>query len=158
MSSDEKQDDAEVKIQEQRCKMYILRESQLEDNISKAYSLVWGQCTNALQSVVKGLDNYDEKSDDYNVIWLLTSLKKITSGVDVKANVRITLISAIQTFFSMRQGQFESNDSYLKRFNSNIKTVEMAQGKHIFCATDLMEKATDKPTSQEIRNEEEKFR
>ena len=145
-------------MQEQRYKMYILRESQLEDNISKAYSLVWGQCTNALQSVVKGLDNYDEKSDDYNVIWLLTSLKKVTSGVDVKANDRVTLLDAIQTLFSMRQVKFELNDSYLERFNSNIKTVEMAQGKHIFCATDLMEKATDKPTSQEIRNKGEKFK
>ena len=156
--SEEEEDDAEVKMQEQRYKMYILRESQLEDNLSKAYSLVWGQCTNALQSVIKGLDNYDEKSDDYDVIWLLTSLKKITSGVDIKANVRVTLFEAIQTLFSMRQGQFESNDSYLEIFNSNIKTLEMAQGKHILCATDLMEKDSDVPTAQEIRNEEEKFK
>ena len=91
-------------MQEQRYKMYILCESPLEDNMSKAYSLVWGQCTNALQSLIKGLDNYDEKSNDYDVIWLLTSLKKITSGVDVKANVRVTLFDAIQTLFSMRQG------------------------------------------------------
>ena len=156
--SDEEDDDAEVNMQEQRYKMYILRESQLEDNLSKAYSLVWGQGTNALQSMVKGLDDYDEKSDDYDIIWLLTSLKTIPLGVDVKANVRVTLLDAIQTLFSMRQGQFESNDSYLERFNSNIKTLEMAQGKHILCAIDLMEKATDEPTAQEIRNEEEKFK
>ena len=158
MSSEEEKDEAEVKMQEQRYKMYISRELQLEDNLSKAYSLVWGQCTNALQSVIKGLDGYDEKSDDYDVIWLLTSLKKITSGVDIKANVRVTLFDAIQTLFSMRQGQFESNDSYLERFNSNIKTLEMAQGKHVLCATDLMDKNSDVPTAQEIRNEEEKFK
>ena len=158
LSSEEAKDDAEVKMQEQRYKMYISRELQLEDNLSKAYSLVWGQCTNALQSVIKGLDGYDEKSDDYDVIWLLTSLKKITSGVDIKANVRVTLFDAIQTLFSMRQGQFESNDSYLERFNSNIKTLEMAQGKHVLCATDLMDKNSDVPTAQEIRNEEEKFK
>ena len=158
LSTEEETDTAEVKMQEQRYKMYISREMQLEDNLSKAYSLVWGQCTNALQSVIKGLDDYDEKLDDYDVIWLLTSLKKITSGVDIKANVRVTLFEAIQTLFSMRQGQFESNDSYLERFNSNVKTLEMAQGKHVLCANELMDKESDLPTAQEIRNEEEKFK
>ena len=84
LSSEEEEDDAEVKMQEQRYKMYILRESQLEDNLSKAYSLVWGQCTNALQSVIKGLNNYNEKSDDYDVIWLLTSLKNLRSRYQSK--------------------------------------------------------------------------
>ena len=82
----------------------------------------------------------------------------ITLGVNVKANVRVTLLNAIQTLLSMRRGQFESNDSFLERFNSNIRTLEMAQGKNILCAMDLMEKATDKPMAQEIRNEEEKFK
>ena len=34
----------------------------------------------------------------------------------------------------------------------------MAQGKHILCATDLMEKNSDVPTAQEIRNKEERFK
>ena len=58
-------------MQQEFYQTFILRESQLEDNLLKAYSLVWGQYTSALQSVVKGLEDYNDNSDDYNVIWLL---------------------------------------------------------------------------------------
>ena len=58
----------------------------------------------------------------------------------------------------MRQGQFEPNNSSLQRFNSNIKTVEMANGNHIFCATEIMEKEGADPTLQEVRIEEEIFK
>ena len=119
-------------MQQEHYKMFTSQESQLEDNMPKAYSLLWGQCTSALQSVVKDVEEYNDKSDKYDTLWFLTCLKKIMSGVDIKANVHTTLFDAIQTLFSMKHGQFESNDSYLERFNSNLKTVKIAQGEHIF--------------------------
>ena len=48
----------------------------------------------------------------------MEELKKITAGVDIKANPRLSLIEHIVSFVTMRQGTAETNDDYLERFNS----------------------------------------
>ena len=36
------------------------------------------------------------------------------------------------TLFTMRQGDIEPNDGYLIRFKSNVQSLELAGGEHIF--------------------------
>ena len=54
----------------------------------------------------------------------------------------------------MRQGLIESNDNYMKRFNSNLQTLELAGGEHIlkcFHLTKCVNK--NNPTEVEIKVE-----
>ena len=124
---------------QERLKAYVSRENQLKDNIVKVYGLVWRQCTSALQAVLKGHEGYTLCATTHDLVWILTEIKKVVSGVDVKANSHDTLFDALQTLFNMRQQQNESNDHYLERFNSNVHTVDMAKGGHIFCSHELIE-------------------
>ena len=49
-------------IFKEQVKDYILRRRNIENNIIKVYTLIWGQCTEALQSAVKLNDQFEEKS------------------------------------------------------------------------------------------------
>ena len=39
-------------ILDQQVKLYITKESEIKDNISNMHEMFWGQCTDALQSMI----------------------------------------------------------------------------------------------------------
>ena len=86
----------------------------------------WGQFTEELQAEVKCLDDYGPKSEEIAVIWLLGAFQEVTSGVDSKIDVIFIEHEALLIFITMRQGQSESNDKYLKRFRSNYITLKLS--------------------------------
>ena len=50
----------------------------------------------------------------------------------------------------MRQKEDENNEDYVKRFNGNAQTLELAGGAHIFFGPQLVESADpDSPTEDE---------
>ena len=147
-------------LQQERLKAYVLRENQLKDNIIKVYGLLWRQCSSALQAVIKGNEEFKLKSSSHDLLWLLKDIKKIVSGVDVKANAHQTMFEALIALVNTRQQQSESNDHYMERFKSNVNTLEMAKGGHIFCSRELVKIDKDKanPTDHQVSEEEEKFK
>ena len=58
----------------------------------------------------------------------------------------------------MRQGNTESNDDFLRRFNSNLQTLQLTGGSHILCSPDTIDKVGTVATPAEISKEEEKFK
>jgi len=150
-------DQIEKDIQRERIKQFVSREYVLRSNMEKLYGLLWGQCSSALQATIKGINEYEDKSDDFDPIWLLIEIKKAISGIDLKANPRLTLHEAVSTLYKMKQGETEANDNYLERFKSNIMTVELTGGKDFFCSKGIMTKDDDDPTDDEIKAEEDKM-
>ena len=88
---------------------------------------------------------------------MLIEIKKAISGIDLKANPRLTLHEAVSTLYKIKQGETEANDNYLERFKSNIITVELTGGKDCFCSKVIMTKDNDDSTIDEIKTEEEKI-
>ena len=86
--------------------------------------------------------------DDHNIMWLLENLKKAVSGINSKANTRMTLVKAITSLINTKQGATESDDKFLTRFKSSVNTVELAGGNIIFFPTNLMEKVGVVPDAQ----------
>ena len=56
------------------------------ENTEKVYGLIWGQYSAALQALIKGVSGYNENAVSFDTIWLLKELKKVTTGIDSKAN------------------------------------------------------------------------
>jgi len=52
---------------------------------------------------------------------VIKKLKKVATGLDTKANPALTLHEQMLAFFNMLQGQTESDDNYLSRFNFKLK-------------------------------------
>ena len=138
---DEDQSSAtKVKIWELKVKKYLDREEKLEKNTNKIYALTIGQCTPVLHSMLKGDPDYDTKSCTFDALWLLQRLKILTASVDTKANLALVLHEQLLAFMTIRQGQNESEDEYLQRFNSRVKSLEMSGGSHIFTSPQLLKK------------------
>ena len=125
----------------------------LRSNIEKLYGLLWGQFSSTLQTTIKGTSKYEDNSDDFDAIWLLTEIKIVISGIDLKANPSLTLHEALLTLYKMKQGETKANDNYLERFKSNIMTVELIGGKDFFCSKGIMTKDKGDPTDDEIKTE-----
>ena len=113
-------------------KEYVVRETNVRKDTEKAFGVVWGQRSSALQSYIKGPSKYEPKSSSFNILWLLVELKKAVSGIDKKINPHLTLHEVVASLYKMKQGHNESTDHYFERFKANVKTVKLAKGGHIF--------------------------
>ena len=153
----DKDDPTEKAIQAEEIKLYVKQRSMIRSNIKKVFALIWGQCSEPLQTLVKNKTKYKENEKKKDVVWLLKGLKEITSGLDVLSNKRGTLHNALINFATMKQSRSESLDDYMKRVKSNIELLVLAGGKHMLCSPEIMTKAKDVPTPDEIAVEEEKF-
>ena len=78
--------------------------------MNKTYEVVFGNCTSSLQSVLKGVLEYEKKTKDCDFLWLIEELNKTTAGVYVKANLRLSLIEQRISLVTMRQVLTETND------------------------------------------------
>lgn len=136
----------------------MTRGDTFEENKLKMFGLVIGQCTTALCASLKGEEKYDEKNRKFDAEWLLRTVKKITAGVDSKRNTALSLHKQILMFMAMRQGATESDDDFLTRFNARAESLELAGGGHIFCSPDILKKAIEHVTTEEIKEEKERFK
>ena len=50
-------------------RQYIKREARLASNMNKIYGTIWGKCTPGLQSVLKGNEEYNNKSKTFDSPW-----------------------------------------------------------------------------------------
>jgi len=84
---------------------YLTRKSTLEDNKGSLHSLVKGQCTPSLLSELKGLNEYEEKDADFDVVWLVTQINLIVSGVEQRTQnayeLAFMLLKVFLTFGNM---------------------------------------------------------
>ena len=94
----------------------------------------WYQVHNTQQKYFK------EKLDVFDFLWLLERMKEITSGMCVKLNNCYNTHKATLKFLAMNQWKQESDDSFIKRFNTSIHTLDISGGKHILCIKESMDK------------------
>ena len=53
----------------------------LEDNMTKLYPLLWGQCTEALQQGLCGNGHFEYKDISFDAKWLLKKIKATNQGI-----------------------------------------------------------------------------
>ena len=152
---DENASAVEKEIQKEEIKQYVARKTNLRRNIEKVFGLIWGQCSSSLQAYIKGLSEYEEKCDVFDVAWLLRELRKASSGIDNKMNPYITLHEAMANVYRMKQGADESNDAYLERFNMIVCTAEMVGGKNLFYSEKIAKKDLHAASQSDITAAEE---
>ena len=138
---------------------YYQRITNLQNNQETLYRVIWGQCSNGLQEVVKANDEFLKKSKDFNCIWLLKQCKMISAGVNAKANKHSTLVKALTGLCNIKQGETESNNSFRKRVDAYALTLKLSGGEHIMCSPTLIKAVNkQKPSDEEIQVEEDKFK
>ena len=74
------------------------------------------------------------------MLWLLSKVKEITSGLDSKSNKRSNLHNALLNLTKMYQSKEETDDDFMKPFKGNLETLCAAEGAHLLCSNEIMEK------------------
>ena len=106
-------------------KMFAGRENMLCQNQIKLWGVIWGQCSPALQTEIKGNDDYLGESSKYNCVWLLEKLKLAAAGVDRTVSPYQALVNSLTFFHTLRQQRDESIENYRRRFESAWNSANM---------------------------------
>jgi len=61
---------------------YITRKNVLESNLKSAYTIMWGQCSEALRAKVKSSSDYADKSADCDCKWLIKTVHGVMLHFD----------------------------------------------------------------------------
>ena len=75
----------------------------------------------------------------------------------MKANTALTLHEQVLIFMTTRQGQSDSHNNYLNKFNSRLENMILAGGGHILCSPQILGKDMASCTTEEIDTEKEIF-
>ena len=65
-------------------KDYVIRLKGVQANVTKMYAIIWGQCSEGLQSAIRMDSAFDEKANEFDGIWLLKTIEKNLAGLKDK--------------------------------------------------------------------------
>ena len=77
-------------IIDQKAKLYVTKEAEIKDNICKMYDKIWGKFNDSLQIMIAHEKGYEEKEQKKDLIWILKTIKEISSGLDKLGNEHVT--------------------------------------------------------------------
>ena len=75
LTDEDKRYDVNVQIHKQRIKLYVTIELIMKRNLNNVYGLVWVEFTHSLKSMIKHEKYYKDKSNTFDILWLLNQLK-----------------------------------------------------------------------------------
>jgi hypothetical protein len=92
-----------------------------EENKRRAYAIVWGQCSPAVQDHVKASATYQQVSTDLDLIKLLQLIQtSMYTGATSKDTAHV-LIDSMERFHAFRQSGCMDNATYMQTFQSHIE-------------------------------------
>ena len=103
--------------------LYVKQDGILDENLQKAYSLIFVQCTEILKSKLKSRVNWDSMLSTYDMFALLKAIKTIIYKFKDQKYLPLSLHNAKTNFYNFRQGTM-TNPDYLDKF---INLTEMAE-------------------------------
>ena len=75
---------------------------QIKSNLKKVYGVVFGNCTESVQTMIQTDSEFEEKSKKFDHTWLFEKVKMIVSGLDTKVNLRASLYDVIINFMLLK--------------------------------------------------------
>ena len=92
------------KILEKEVDQFMQRKEDYHDNKHVIFSVIMGQCSNAMKTQLKMNEDFDMWEDSFDVISLLTEIQAISERFDSRTYFLEAYTNASVTFFCIRQG------------------------------------------------------
>lgn len=111
-------------IQERNIKEIVKEELLREQNLQRAFPIVWGQCTHPMKTNLRSQTEFkkiDEKSD---AIELIKLTKRICYSFEDNRYSLAAVYLTIDRFVNFWQGENEADTRYLELFNNAVKGME----------------------------------
>jgi hypothetical protein len=107
---------------------YVIRLNMLETNLETVFTIIWGQCTPALQAKLEALSTFADIKDRYDAIDLLKAIKGITFKFEDQRYPQQSLYNAWRSFYLYKQKPEDSNAQYLEQFTNTVDVLEQYGG------------------------------
>jgi hypothetical protein len=127
-------------------KLYMEKREWYTENKCTLYSVIWSQCSKAMQAKIKSVPGYQTMNEDANSLSLLNEIKEISYKFESQKNIYVAIDMAKKSFFATRQGQHETNASFMTRYKDSIAIIEHYGG-HIGDDAALIEEEQKKMTA-----------
>ena len=143
----------------EQVKEYVKQTSRLQENIKRLWALVWGQCSDTIQTRLQALDTYEDMHAASDGLRLLVAIKDLMYNVQEQKYVPLSIHLAKRLFFLLSQGrntfgeyygQFKNQTDVLEHIGAGIgdndaitKQVLQSQGINIEEAMEAQEEAAE---------------
>jgi hypothetical protein len=91
---------------------------------SALYSIIWGQCSEAMQAKVQSDNYYNDMNEDCDSLELIKVIKGIAYKFESQKNIYLALDNAKCAFYTYHQGADKTNANCTSKFKNTIKVIE----------------------------------
>ena len=116
-----------------RLKAYLSSEYKLQSSMRSFWSVLWGQCSEALIIKLEDLDEMRTFKKDANIIALLQAIQTICLNYNKHVSPYVSLHKHVAAFYAYRQKDGDTVHEYLELFKylvQNIKRYGGTIGRH----------------------------
>ena len=113
---------------QQKCQAWVRRESTYDSNLQQAFSLILGQCTQAMKDRLSSLAHYEDIERESNALALLRETKTISFNYQAEKCTHLALIEALKSFNVLTQHPNMTNQQHLKKFKNSLNVIDHCGG------------------------------
>ena len=143
-------------IYKKQLERFVANEEKIEGASIATFAIIEGNCSEGVQEQVRNKAGYMTHKLNGDIVWLLTILKAITSGLEITTNKYALFYEALREFVTMHQWESESDDDFNIRYKDSIETLMAHGGKHVLGSLQII--GNDAPTATELSKAEENFK
>jgi hypothetical protein len=103
---------------------YVRRKATLDSNLRKAFSLVWGQCTDIMREKLEALPNFANIKSEFDVLALLKEMKTINFKFEDQKYPYGSVYFAMKRFCTYRQTDQDTNNQHYDKFNNIVNVLD----------------------------------
>ena len=118
----------QVRIWEKDVDEFVKRKNYFNENAKTAYSLVWGQCTDAMRAKLEARNDHVTVAANGDVLGLLQNIKDATFNFQNQKYKPHALHEAKRRFYLSTQDKNATCQAYLERFKNHIEVIEHCGG------------------------------
>ena len=104
--------------------MYVSQKERYVENKDKLYSVIWGQCSDSIQSSLQSKHTFSRIDESRDCLELLKEIKGIMYNFESQQYPVVSMHQVLQKYFNTKQGKFESLTEYYKRFKTTVDILE----------------------------------
>lgn len=121
----------------EKVKEWMLRKRKFGKNKCHAFTLVYGQCSPALKSKLKGVSGWEDTKNNSDLVNLLRSIKVLMLNHQDTCYPTLSVLVTLQTLFKRYQFRHETLEDYRTKFEATVEVIKHVGVDFAKCLTKL---------------------
>ena len=113
----------EKRVWEKQIDQYVKKMDQLDENIRTLYSIIWGQCTEAMKAKLESMTEFQGASLYNNGVELLKIVKTVCFNFASQKYLPQAIHEAKRRFYQQCQGKYMNAQDYLEQFTNHVDVL-----------------------------------